>query len=190
LQQFGLRCYGYNINRVRYDDKIEAQIATQQQAIMDVQTAMAEAKKAEQRAITAQEQGKAEAATSKWKQEVIRAQVVTEAEQKKDIAKLNKEAAEFYKQEQILRGEGDSRYKEMVMAADGALTPKLEAYEKVMGRFAQEFAKQKWVPEVQFNSGGAQAGGNEAANLISLLTAKTLKDLGLDLSVPKGQPKK
>lgn len=36
--------------------------------------------------------------------------------------------------------------------------------------------------------GGAASenGGNEAANLINLLTAKTLNDLGLDMSISTG----
>ena len=71
------------------------------------------------------------------------------------------------------------------MNADGALQQKLDAYTTVMARFAQEFGKQKWVPDVQMGSspGGS---GNEAANLINLLTATTLNDLGLDMTVKRG----
>jgi len=189
LKTFGLRAYNLSINQIAYDDTVEAQIKSQQQAIMQVQTAIAEAKQAEQRTITVEQEGMANAAKAKWDQEVHKAKAVTEAEQKKEVAKLAKDAAEYTKQEQILLGEGEAERKRLVMEADGALEKKLATYEAVMGRFAQEFAKQKWVPEVQMNGGSAitSASGNEAANLINILTAKTLKDLGLDLSVKSGK---
>ena len=49
-----------------------------------------------------------------------------------------------------------------------------------MGKFAEEFGKQKWVPNIQM---GAPASGNsnQASTLIDMLTAKAAKDLSLDL---------
>lgn len=188
LQDFGLKSYNLSINDMTYDTEVEEQIKSQQRAIMKVQTAIAESREAEQRAITAEQEGRANAAKSKWEQEVIKARVVTEGEQKKEVAKLNRDAAEFYKQEQILRGEGDARYKEMVMAADGALTPKLEAYKEVMNRAFQELGKQKWVPEVMLGGGSNNAtGGDQLTSMINLLSMQALKNLGLDLTIPKGQ---
>ncbi|OGI24997.1 MAG: hypothetical protein A3J76_04175 [Candidatus Moranbacteria bacterium RBG_13_45_13] len=186
LQEFGLRCYGYNINRVLYDDKIEAQIATQQQAIMDVQTAMAEAKKAEQRTITTTEEGKARAAKSKWDQEVIKAQEVTAAEQRKAVASLDKEAAEFTKKKLILEGEGEATKRQLIMEADGALQIKVDAWERTVSRGFQELGKQKWVPEVQMG-GGAASGGEQLSALMNLLSMQAMQSLGLDMSIPKGK---
>ena len=71
------------------------------------------------------------------------------ARQFKLEAEQKKLAASEYKQEQILRGEGDGAYKRIVMQADGALAQKLATYEKVMNRFASAIEKQKWVPEIQ-----------------------------------------
>ncbi len=72
------------------------------------------------------------------------------------------------------------------MSADGALTQKLTTYENVMSKFATEFGKQKWVPEIQM---GGQSGGtgNTVNDLLSLLTTKTAKDLSLDMSLPQQQ---
>lgn len=182
LSSFGIRAFNFSIARLPYDGDVEKQIKQQQQITMDVQTAIADAKKAEQRAITVAEQGKADAAKSKWEQEVIKAKMVTEAEQKKEVAKLEKEAAEFLKQKLILEGQGESEKKRLIMAADGALEKKLQTYENVMGKFAQEFAKQKWVPEIQMGSSDAK-GGSAAVDMVNLLTIKTAKDLGLDLKV-------
>lgn len=182
LFSFGIRAFNFSIARLPYDGDVEKQIKQQQQITMDVQTAIADAKKAEQRAITVAEQGKADAAKAKWDQEVIKAKMVTEAEQKKEVAKLEKDAADFTKQKEILLGQGESERKRLVMSADGALEKKLDTYEKVMGRFAQEFGKQKWVPEVQM--GGTTSGGRNAAqDMIDILATKTARDLGLDMKM-------
>ena len=60
-----------------YEETVEAQIRQQQSITMDVQTAIADAKKAEQRAITVEQQGRANAAEAKWAQEQIKATQVT-----------------------------------------------------------------------------------------------------------------
>lgn len=182
LIAFGIKPFNFSITEVQYDDTVEKQIQSQQQLIMQVQTAMAEAKQAEQRVITVAKEGEANAAKAKWDQEVIKAKMVTEAEQKKEVAKLEKDAAEFTKQKEILLGQGESERKRLVMSADGALEKKLLTYENVMGKFAQEFAKQKWVPEIQMGSSDAK-GGSAAVDMMNLLTIKTAKDLGLDLKV-------
>jgi hypothetical protein len=149
---------------------------------MQVQTAIAKAREAEQNAITAAKEGEAAAAQAKWQQEVFKAKAVTEAEQKREVAKLEMEAAEFYKKEQILRGEGDAERKRLVMQADGALEQKLAAYVDVMKAFAPEIGKQRWVPEVVYGTGAAGAGsGSSATQLIDMLSVKTARDLALDL---------
>jgi hypothetical protein len=92
-------------------------------------------------------------------------------------------AAVEYKQEQILRGEGDDAYKRLVIKADGALAQKLETYEAVMGRFAAAIEKQKWVPEVQTGEGTGADGGSNAMTLIEMMSVKAAKDWALDMSV-------
>lgn len=191
LARFGIKPFGFTIKRMPYDAQVEKQIQQQQQITMDVQTAIADSKKAEQRTLTVTEQGKANAAEAKWKQEQVKATAVVTAEQEKavaildgekerDTAKLKNEAANFYKQEQIARGEGDAAYRRLVMQANGALELKLATYERVMGKFAEEFGKQKWVPEVQMGAGGG-AGNNGAQSMIEALSVKTLRDLSLDM---------
>ncbi len=191
LEEFGVRVYNFSLNDIKYSDDVEAQIKQQQQAIANVQTAMAQAKKAEQDAITIAKQGEANAASEKWKQEAVKAKAITEAEQQKevavkaaeqerDVAKLAKEAAEFTKAKEILLGEGEAAHKKLVMAADGALTQKLNAWVEVQKAYAHEFGQQRLVPEVQIG-GGAAGSGIAANNLIDLLQVKTARDLALDL---------
>lgn len=181
LKTMGFKVSNLSINEIIYEKAVNEQIASQQKLIMEVQISMAQAKQAEQRALTVAKEGEATAAKAKWDQEAIKAKAVTEAEQQRDVAKLQKDAAEYNKQKNILEGEGEAKKKQLVMEADGALSIKLATYEKVMGHAFAEFGKQKWVPEIQMGSGGVS--GGSAMDMINLLTAKTAKDLGLDMTM-------
>lgn len=185
LHTFGIRAYNLSINSIDYDKDVEAQISTQQRAIMEVQTAMAEAKKAEQAAITAAKNGEANAAKAKWEQETIKAKEVTLAEQQRDVAKLQKDAAEYNKQKLILEGQGEAEKRRLAMAADGALSQKLNAWIEVNKVYANAIAVHPgpWVPSIIMgNSGGSK---NAATDLMELLTVKTAKDLSLNMNMDK-----
>ena len=181
---FGIKTFNFAINELPYDQAVENQIKQQQQITMDVQTSIADAKKAEQNAITVAKQGEANAAKAKWEQEVVRAKMVTQAEQQRDVAKLEKEAAEFEKQKQILLGQGEAERKKLVMNADGALVQKLDAYVKVNSLYAKAIAEYKgnWVPTVSMGGSDGKAAGG-ANDLIEMLKAKTALDLGLNMNV-------
>ena len=198
LLEFGIKTFNPVINAIKYDDTVEKQIQDQQKAIMEVQTSMAEAKKAEQRTITAEQEGKAKAATAKWEQEVIKVQQVTEAQQKLevatleakarlDVARLDAQAAEQFKLAETLKGEGEAARRRLVMEADGALEKKLLAYVQVSQNYATAIQNYKgnWVPNVVMGGGnGNHATGSGAQELIDLLTAKTARELGLSLNIP------
>jgi hypothetical protein len=167
---------------------------------MAIITAKAQAEQAKQEAITAEEKGKADVMKAKYEKEVEKERAVVEAQKLKEVAviaaqqavevaeqgKLEAEqrklAAVEYKQEQVMRGEGDAAYKRQVMQADGALQQKLDAWVKVNSRYAQAVEKQKWVPEISLGAPGA-AGATSAQSLVDLLLAKTAKDLALDMQI-------
>lgn len=176
---------GISINKLEYDAKVEKQIQAQQDAIMEVQTAIAKAKMSEQEAIRAEKQGQADYQKAKWAQEEINAKEIAEGEKELKLASLRKAAAAEYKQEMILKGQGEAEYKELVMKADGALAQKIEAYKYVADRYATEFGKQKWVPEIQMGASGTgeNNGALNAMTMIDLLMVKTAKDLKLDMDM-------
>ena len=184
ITHFGINLLPISINQVEYDKEIEKQIQNRQKAIQDVQIAQANALKAEQEAITAAKQGEALAAKAKWEQEVIKAQKVTEAQQKLEVAELEAKAAEQYKRQQILEGEGEAQKKQLIMNADGALDKKLEAYVEIQKAYASaiENYKGNWVPSYVSGNAGAQAGLG-AQQMIDLLSIKAAKDLGLDMGI-------
>lgn len=184
LSRFGVRVYNLSINEIKYDDAVEKQIAAQQEATMQVQTARANALKAEQDSITTAKQGEASAVKTKWEQEQINSKLIAEAEGRKRAAQLDKEAAEFTKQKDILLGQGEAEKQRLLMEANGALDPKLKAYQEVNKYWADAFTKIQ-VPVVPSIIMGGQSGGNpnSVQSLIDMLQVKTAKELSLDLNV-------
>lgn len=185
LGEFHIKLLPMAIGELKYDKIVEDQIAQRQQATTQVQIAQANAKKAEQEKLTTEAQGAANAAKAKWEQETIKAKVVTEAEQKLRVAELAAQEAAQFKKEQILRGEGEAERRRLVMSADGALDKKLETYAAIQQSWAEAFAKFQgsMVPSIQMGgAGGANAVGT-AQQFMDLMTAKTARDLNLDMTV-------
>lgn len=145
---------------------------------------MAEAKTAEQQLYTTQKQGEANAAAAKWEQEKIKAQKVTEAEQELAVQELATKKAEQYKQEQILIGQGDAEKKRLIMAANGALDAKLEAYKYVQAQWAAAFGAFTGNLVPLYQTGGAGSNTN-ALNWMEIMGMKAARDLNLDLSNKK-----
>lgn len=203
LRKYGLEISGFEIVDRTYERKTMDQISAKREATMAIITSKANAERARQDAITAEQQGLANVMKARYEKEVekekaivdanrekevatIKAQKLVElARQKKHEAEQKKLAAKEYKQEQVLRGEGDGAYKRLVMEADGALQQKLDAYVKINQMYADAVAKQKWVPEIQMGGISGTGQSNTATDLINLLMTKTARDLSLDMQVKK-----
>jgi hypothetical protein len=101
-------------------------------------------------------------------------------------AQLDTQAAEQFKRAETLRGEGEGARRRLVMEADGVLEKKLQAYTEVSKLYASAIKDYKgnWVPSVVMGGGnGTHMAGSGAQELIDLLTIKTVRDLGLDMSI-------
>ncbi len=187
--QFNIHLYNLSINGLDYDGVVEKQIQTQQQAAMSIQTAMANAKRAEQDAYTAEQQGKANAAKAKWEQETIKAAATTEAEKIRDVARLTADAEEQNKRANILKGQGEAEYKRLVTQANNNLELKLDAWVKVNQYYAEAMSQSNWVPT--YISGGGYNGANYstgAMDLINMMSAKTAQDWGLQIGPGQAAP--
>ncbi len=123
-------------------------------------------------------------AKAKWEQEVIKAREVTQAQQRLEVARLEKLAAAENKAKLIYEGEGEAGKRRAIMLADGALALKLEAW-----KFAQEKWAAAWgtngaaiTPTIQ---SGASNGnnGNALGNFLELQSLKAAKELGLNMNV-------
>jgi len=179
IETYGIVLSNLSINELKYDDAVNKQITDQQAAFAAVQTSAARARQAEQNALTAAKDGEAAAATAKWKQETIKAQAVTEAEQKKEVARLAKETAEFTKQEQTLLGEGEGARKKAAMLANGALEERLAAAVRIATAGFAELGKQRLVPEVVMGGGSVPNGATAMNDMIQLMTLSAMKQVGL-----------
>jgi regulator of protease activity HflC (stomatin/prohibitin superfamily) len=185
LNAFGIRTFNPSLNEVTYDPEVEAQIKAQQQGTMDIQTAMVQARKAEQAAITAEKNGQVLAATARWEQEVIKVKEVTAAQQRKEVAALDADSAELTKRREILLGEGEGAHRRLVMEADGALDKKIAAVIEINKLYAQAIEKHdgSWTPNIVMGGNGSFAPGGAAMPLVDLLTARTAQQMGIDLTL-------
>jgi hypothetical protein len=179
LASTGILVSNFEIKDIAYNEEVTKQIAEQQRATMAVATAKAEALKAEQDKLKIEAEGKAKVATAQYEQEQEKIKEVVQAQKRLEVARLDKDSAELKKQKDILEGQGEAEKRKLIMSADGALEKKLQAWVEVNKVYATEFAKQKWSPEIQM--GNSAAGGNMAQAMIEMLTAKTAKDLGLEM---------
>jgi len=187
LTTYGIQLQPVSIENIKYDEVVENQIKQRQEATTQVQISIANARKAEQAAITTEQEGRAAAAKAKWEQETVNAKQVAEAEKNKQIAVLQAEQAVEYKRRLILEGEGEARKRELIINADGALTQKLEAYVKVNAAYADAIKSAQpgaWTPSVVMNGDGKGGSGNATA-LVDLLTSKAAKELGADMQIKK-----
>jgi regulator of protease activity HflC (stomatin/prohibitin superfamily) len=196
LEGTGITLVNFEIKKFVYEDVVTKQIAEQQKQYMEIETAKAQAMKAEQEAKTKESQGKAAVMEVRYNQLKIKEQATIEADQQKqvaetnaakqlEVAKLEKQAAEFTKQRDILLGQGESEKKRLILEADGALDPKLKTIKEINQVWAEAYASRK-VPQFYTESGDSKAGGGPDSQFMmfmNLLNIKAAKDLSLDLGL-------
>jgi len=193
----GIKLQNFEVKDFDYSKEVKTQIAEQQQAIMGVATAKANALKAEQAKITAEATGQAAVMSAKYEEEQKKIRAVVDAEKEKEVvliaaerdknkAEFAKQTAEFVKQEQILLGQGEAERKRLVMAADGALSLKLDAFKYGIDSVSRAWATRP-VPAYNVEmSGDNKSGGADSANLqfMNMMNTMVAKNLGVDLSIP------
>lgn len=199
LQQYGIELVGFTQSDWGYEPKTLKQISDKREATMAIITSKANAERAKQDAITAEQQGLANVKLAQYEKEVEKVKAVVDAQREKEVAvvsaqklvevamqtKLEQEqlklAAYEEKKKLIAQGEGESEKKRLIMLADGALEQKLAAWKDVNFRYADNIGKQKWVSEITMGADGK--GGSGASQLIDMFAAKTAKELSLDMSM-------
>jgi hypothetical protein len=185
LEKFKISLQPISINELKYSQVVETQIASRQASTTAVQLAMASSLQAEQQAKTAEATGRANAATAKWAQEVVKATVVTKAQQDLEVATLEAKTAEQFKHKLILEGEGVAAKARLIMQANGALEQKLAAYVEVNKAYAVAISTANpgaWVSTTSMGN-SSNGGGGAAAGLVELLMAKTAHDISLDTAI-------
>lgn len=207
LAYYSIGVSGFVVNDWDFETKTLTQIDTKRAAEMAIITSRADTAKAKQRKLQAEAEGETDVATAKYAQEVIKAEQVVIAEREQEVAVINAEREVLVNKQNYLaqvedvkaakeeakaitaRTTAQAAAKKRLIEADGALAVKLAAYVEVNSTYAKEFGKRKWVPEFVMGSsstGGVSTNGTGATDLIQLLTAKTAKDIQLDLTMRAG----
>lgn len=187
LAKYGIKVGQFIVKEIDYESTVAGQIQSKQQALMQVVSAKANAERAIQDRLTAEEVGRKNVAVAKYEQEVKKQQAVTEAEQRLEVAKLNRASEEQNKLANIAKGEGEGEYRRKIMVADGALDKKLEAWKFAQEKWAEAFANSKnpVVPGVVMGQGAT--GANGVTQFMELLGAKAARDLQLDIQAKSHQ---
>ena len=166
---YGIEIGQVAVSKIAYSERVNAQIAQQQEANMLIQTSKAKSAAAQQEAIRAEEEGKAVAAKARWEQEREKAVAVTKAEQERETSRLAAEKAEFDKKRIIAEGEAEAAANRAKVAA--GLTPQERAeweYKTKVG-VAEAVAKVQ-LPKIVTSGGGS----NNAMDMMSLKFATDL----------------
>lgn len=168
---YGLEIGQVAVSKIAYSDKVNKQIAQQQEANMLIQTSKAKSAAAQQEAIRAEEEGKAEAAKARWAQEKEKAIAVTRAEQEREVSRLAAEKANFEKARIVAQGQAEAEANRLKVQA--GLTPQERAeweYKTAVG-IAQALAdsKQRWVPEIIMTGNSNSNNAMDAVGLNMML---------------------
>jgi regulator of protease activity HflC (stomatin/prohibitin superfamily) len=177
--KYGITSFNLTVTGVKYDKVVEEQFQEQQKLQMQTQKAIVQRNTSEQEAISAEANGRRDAAVARAKQEVIKAEQTTAAEARRDVAALDLQTADLQRKKAIAEGEGEAAKKRLIMQADGALTQKLAAYVEVQKAWATALATTQHPLTPTYVMGGG-TGQNAATSLESLLSIKTIRDLGLN----------
>lgn len=170
---YGLEIGQVAVSRIAYSDRVNQQIAQQQESNMRVQTAKSQALAAQQETIRLEEQGKAAAMQAKWEQEKIKATAVTKAEQEYEVSRLA--ALKAKEDAKRIEAQGLAEAAAARAKVQAGLTPLERATidkETAIG-VAKALANSnvRWVPEVMIIGGkdGASADPMNAVGLNMLL---------------------
>lgn len=176
---YGIEIGQVSVSRIAYSDKVNKQIAQQQEANMLIQTSKAKSSAAQQEAIRAEEEGKAQAAQARWAQEKEKAVAVTKAEQEREVSRLAAEKAEFDKKKIIAQGEAEAAAARAKVAAGLSPQEKAEWEYKTKVGVAEALAKSSHplVPTIMMGEG--KNSGSSAMDAVGL---KYLMDIADKLS--------
>lgn len=183
ITKYNIRIGTPAINRIVFSPIVQSQLLRQQEMTMAIATSKAEALVAQQNAKTSAAEAEARIAKVQADLNAKKEEAVIEAQKRMEVAALDMKAAESLKRKAILEGEGEAEKKRLLMSADGALNPKLDAFVEVQKAWADAWAKNGASVVPAYISGGSGTTPSGVQNLMDLMTISNAKALGLDLSI-------
>jgi len=180
LTQYGIEIVQFTIAEIDFDKSMDDLIAQKKAAEQQKVVARANAEKAKQDAITAEEQGKAMVAKAKAEKDVEKIQAVTAAQKEFEVAEFNKKRDREFAEAQLITQRAAAEANKLLVNA--GLTPEKRALiekDTAIG-VAQALATVKFPEIMVIGTGGAGGGGThlnpfDAVGLDAL--RKTAKDM-------------
>ncbi|MFT5618964.1 MAG: regulator of protease activity HflC (stomatin/prohibitin superfamily) [Arenicella sp.] len=178
---YGITVVQFVIKNIDFDETIDALISKKKEAEQQKVVARANAERAKQDAITAEEEGKARIAIAKANEEVEKIKAVTQAEKEYEVARLNKLRSQEEAKSVRIKGEADAAIARLKVSA--GLTPLERANidKEVAIGVAREMAKIKF-PQMMILGGGGN--GKSALNPFDAVGLESF--IRLNKSIAKG----
>lgn len=179
LQQLGCEVLECVIDVPTFDQKVEEMIAKRKDEAMKTELAKQEAIRAQQDALTAEQQGLANVAKAKYEKEVEKIQAVTQAQKEFEVAALAAKKEDENRKAAIYKGQGEAEAARLKVSA--GLTPQEKAeweYKTKVG-VAQALSAIKY-PSILIN-GGDKTGSNP----MDAISIKFLMDINDKLAAGK-----
>lgn len=168
---YGLEIGQVAVSTIDYSEKVKQQIAQQQEANMLIQTSKAKSAAAQQEAIRAEEEGKADAAKAKWEQEKIKAVAVTKAQQEYEVASLEAKKAEEVAKK--VKAEGEAKAAANRALVNAGLTP----LERATIEKETKIGVAQALAGVKLPTYVVAGGGNGGSNAMDVMGLKMMTDL-------------
>ncbi|HNU48668.1 MAG TPA: SPFH domain-containing protein [Bacteroidia bacterium] len=170
LQQLGCEVLECVIDVPAFDQKVEEMISLRKDEAMKTELAKQSAIRAQQDAITAEQQGLANVAKAKYEKEVEKVQAVTQAQKDFEVAQLNAKKEDENRKALIFKGQGEAEANRLKVQA--GLTPqeRVEWEYKTKVGVAAELAKANpnaFVPQIMIG-GGSGSSNNNAMEAVGL----------------------
>jgi hypothetical protein len=192
ITEYGITVADAAITDVDYEDKVDQLLAKKIDAATKASVAKQELITAQQQQETAKAKGEQALTEIEYQQRQEQTKLVVAAETQVKLAEQDKvkqkiamEAAELEARKLKTLADAEAYAKQKVMAADGALDKKLEAWMYSQEVWANAFKEYKGNVTPTTVMGGNGHGGNAAVQFMEIMGAKAAMDLSLDLKNKK-----
>jgi hypothetical protein len=180
------------ISKVDYEKKVQDKLAK----ILDASTKSAISRQelvtAQQQALTAKAEGERNLVEIEYKQKQEQTKLVVAAETEVKVAEQDKAKQQIAYEAAILEAkkikelaDAEAYQKSKVMAADGALDKKLNAYIETQRAWADAFSKYTGNVSPQIVSGNGGSNANAAVNFMDVMSANAQQQLLLNMKANK-----
>ncbi len=190
VKEYGISVADAALTDVTYQSKVSEKL----NKIIDATTKLAISKQnlmtAQQEMLTSKALGEKELVDIEYEQKQEQTKQVVAAQTKVLVAEQDKQQQRIAYEGSILEAKkikelanAEAYAKKAVMIADGALEKKIAAYIQIQGFWAEAFGKYTGdiTPTYMMGSSYSPNSYNGAQNFMDLMTAKTARDLNLDM---------